>query len=172
MNEAYMLELLRQRYTRVRRGTDADRYVRASHVRYPHDASNGLSFGQASRIADYVVMDTYGTGEIIGHEVKVSRADWLSELRDASKAETWKQHCHRWYLVVPDAQIVHPEELPDGWGLMAQTKTGPLRVRQNAPLVPDPNPLTTLQLASLSRSLAKTREREIRVLDPKREAYV
>lgn len=71
MKEADVLELLRQKYTRVRRGTSADRYVRAAHVRYP--ATWG--FGFADRIADYIVLDTYEQGQMIGFEVKVSRSD-------------------------------------------------------------------------------------------------
>lgn len=63
---------------------------------------------------------------LVGHELKVSRADWLHELDDPSKAETWAKHCHAWYLVVPSASIVQPGELPHGWGLMVpstRTKT-------------------------------------------------
>ena len=58
-----MLELLRDRYTRVRAGTNADRFVRATHVRHPHPHGYGL----ATRIADSIVIDTYGEGMLIGH---------------------------------------------------------------------------------------------------------
>lgn len=63
---------------------------------------------------------------LVGHELKVSRADWLHELDHPEKAEVWAQHCHAWYLVVPNEAIVRREELPHGWGLMvpsARTKT-------------------------------------------------
>jgi hypothetical protein len=53
-----------------------------------------------------------------GHEIKVSRSDWMTELRDASKAEAWWVHCHKWWVVAPSQDIVRPEELPHGWGLM------------------------------------------------------
>lgn len=46
------------------------------------------------------------TPTLIGHEVKVSRADWLHELKQPEKAEAWKRFCHEWYLVVSDAAIV------------------------------------------------------------------
>ncbi|MDF2916606.1 MAG: hypothetical protein K0S70_823 [Microbacterium sp.] len=55
---------------------------------------------------------------LVGHEIKVSRADWLHELDQPEKAEAWEPNCHAWYVVAPDASIVRPEELPEGWGLM------------------------------------------------------
>ena len=61
-----------------------------------------------------------------GHELKVSRSDWLHELDQANKADWWFCHTHRWWLVVPDLSVAKAEELPDGWGLMVvnpRTKT-------------------------------------------------
>ena len=55
---------------------------------------------------------------IEGHEIKVSRSDWLHELDQVDKAEWWFRHTHRWWLVVPDLTIAKAEELPSGWGLM------------------------------------------------------
>jgi hypothetical protein len=63
---------------------------------------------------------------IEGHELKVSRADWLSELDQVHKADEWWSHCHRWWVVASDPSVVKPEELPEGWGLMIpnpRTKT-------------------------------------------------
>ena len=56
--------------------------------------------------------------EITGFEVKVSRQDWLKELKSPDKAEPIAQYCHSWYLVVGDADIVQFGELPMNWGLM------------------------------------------------------
>lgn len=61
-----------------------------------------------------------------GHELKVSRSDWLHELDQAHKAEWWFCHTDRWWLVVPDLTVAKEDELPPGWGLMipnARTKT-------------------------------------------------
>lgn len=71
---------------------------------------------------------------LIGHELKVARSDWLHELEQLEKAETWASQCHGWYLVVPDTSIARAEELPHGWGLMTvdpRTKTR-LRVEVRA----------------------------------------
>jgi hypothetical protein len=55
---------------------------------------------------------------LVGHELKVSRADWLHELAQPEKAEAWASQCHAFYLVVPDPSIVRDGELPPDWGLM------------------------------------------------------
>ncbi len=55
---------------------------------------------------------------LIGHEIKASRSDWVKELDNPEKAEAVYQYCDRWYLVVGDASIVKPGELPATWGLM------------------------------------------------------
>lgn len=55
---------------------------------------------------------------LVGHEIKVARPDWLNELGQPEKAEEWERHCHSWYMVAPSTEIVRPEELPHGWGLM------------------------------------------------------
>lgn len=68
------------------------------------------------------------THSIEGHEVKVSRSDWLAELADPTKADAWARHCHRWWLVVPHRDIVKDGELPDGWGLMAPSGQYPTRM--------------------------------------------
>lgn len=61
---------------------------------------------------------TSASGRIlVGHELKVSRSDWLHELRELDKADYWSDACHAFYVVAPNG-VVDPEELPHGWGLM------------------------------------------------------
>lgn len=156
--EREMLDLLLNRYTSIRPGTTADRWVRAEHVR------SMLEGYQSKRIADFIAADKYpgmpyGTNLALhGHEVKVSRSDWLTELRDPTKAEAFKRYMHHWWLVVSDASIVKPGELPEGWGLMV--KSGDvLRAKVKAPrLTPEPLPIDfTICLMSAA---SKTAHRE------------
>ena len=147
--EASMLDHLHSRYGRL--GGDRVRYVCAEHVR----SQAGFD---APRCADMIVQDLWFSKglELIGHEVKVTRSDWVAELKDPEKAETFRRHLHRWYLVVPDRSIVRGD-LPPGWGLMA-LRAGKLRVVRPAPLtVPEPMPAT--MTAALLRAVAKTAER-------------
>lgn len=163
--EREMLDYLHDRYSQTNPG-NGPRYAVAEHVK------NRAGF-DAGRIADFIAVDCWPTGgiELHGHEVKVSRSDWLHELKQPEKAEAFKRHMHRWWLVVPDASIVKAGELPEGWGLLTLSKyTIPgwgkhptthghrLRARTKAPkLTPDPLPIE--MLATLMRSTAKTSKR-------------
>ena len=158
VTERDMLDLLLKRYTRLREGAFADRWVRAEHVR------SMLEGFQAKRIADFIAADKwpgipYGSALAFhGHEVKVSRSDWLTELRDPSKAEAFKRYMHYWWLVVSDASIVKPGELPDGWGLMVKSGTA-LRAKVKAPRL-DPEPMPPDFIICLMAAAAKTAHRE------------
>lgn len=75
--------------------------------------------GQQRRCDAIYVGFTSTTGRtLVGHEIKVSRADWRHELDQPDKAETWASQCHAWYVVAPSTEIVPKEELPPGWGLL------------------------------------------------------
>lgn len=157
--ERDMLDLLLDRYTAIRRGTISDRWVRAEHVK----SSTGYADGD--RIADFVAGDKHGGNAygdklaLHGHEVKVSRSDWLSELKDPSKADAIKRYMHHWWLVVPDASIVKLGELPEDWGLLVPGPDGRLRARKSAPrLTPEPPPLGFI--ISLMSSASRTAHRE------------
>lgn len=93
-----------------------------------------------------------------GHEVKVSRSDWLTELDDPSKG-AWRRFTHHWWLVVPDAAIVKPGELPDGWGLLAIGAGGKLRSKVTAPRL-NPEPLPLDMSITLMAAAARTAHRE------------
>lgn len=138
--ERSMLDLLQARYS-YQAGNGA-RYVCAEHTR------NAAGFS-ATRTADLIVQDLWPSKglEIIGHEVKVSRSDWLRELKDPAKADVFRRYCHRWWLVVPDPKIVR-DDLPEGWGLLA-LRGSRLHAYRPAPLLhPEPMP-RTMQVAML-----------------------
>lgn len=157
-DERSMLNLLLHRYTRVRPGTIADRWIRAEHV--------GLELGgPRKRVADFIAADKYpGTPygsqlALHGHEVKVSRSDWLSELRAPSKAEAIARYMHHWWLVVPNESIIRPGELPDHWGLMVIAANGELRAKIKAPRL-QPLPLSLEFSLSLMSAAARTAYRD------------
>lgn len=159
--ERDMLDALARRYTKVSQGTN-DRWIRAEHVRngvgfYGYNEETGkCNDWRGLRIADFIAIDTYESKglEVHGHEVKVSRSDWLHELADPTKAEAFKQFCNRWWLVVPDASIVRPGELPEGWGLLA-FRGDILHAVRRAPHL-EPKPIPKPIWISLMRSASKT----------------
>lgn len=75
-------------------------------------------YDQSSRCDALFVGFTSASGRLlVGHEVKASRSDWLSELRKTGKADSWADQCHQWWLVAVPG-VVADGELPAGWGLM------------------------------------------------------
>lgn len=83
-----------------------------------------------------------------GFEYKVSRGDWLKELKSPGKAEAVFSYCDRWWLVAAKG-IVWPGELPATWGLIEATPAT-LRVSIEAPKL-QPKPLSREFFASLVR---------------------
>lgn len=75
----------------------------------------------SDRRADLIVAPLTSTGglRLIGHEVKVSRADVLSELASPMKHDDWAKYCTHWWLVVSDPALIEGLEVPDHWGIMS-----------------------------------------------------
>jgi hypothetical protein len=69
---------------------------------------------------------------VYGVEIKVSRSDWISEMRQPEKADEIAKYCDHWYLAVSEASIVHVGELPPTWGLIA-CDTGKAKIIKPAP---------------------------------------
>lgn len=80
-----------------------------------------LTAPNSSRRADliWLPLTSQERGRIVGHEVKVSRADVVQELADPTKADAWARYCSQWWLVVADPSLVDGLTIPDRWGIMA-----------------------------------------------------
>lgn len=141
------------------------------HARYGGEYGNGLRYVcaekvrnragfDATRTADFVAMDVWPSKGLLlhGHEVKVTRSDWLRELADPSKAEAFMRYLDRWWLVVPHMRVVR-DDLPDQWGLMVRRGAGLAVVHQAPALTPEPIPRTLL--ASLMRAVFLTPRRRV-----------
>ena len=146
--EREILDLLRERYTQD--AGNGPQYTYAEHVR------SGAGFGDLDyvRTADAIAIDLWPSrgNHIHGFEVKTTRSDWLTELRNPDKAEAVRRFCHRWWLVAP-VEVVR-DDLPEGWGFLTITD-GRLRVKKSAPVL-TPEPITHSFLAALSRALIRT----------------
>lgn len=103
------------------------------------------------RHADCVAMSIWPSRgfAIHGHEIKVSRQDFLKEMKDPSKADAVGQFCDYWWLVVPNG-LVTPEEIPETWGLMVMQKNG-LRIKKQAPKNPDTADITRGFMSAMLR---------------------
>lgn len=67
----------------------------------------------------WVPLDTGSRGQLVGHEIKVSRSDVMAELADPMKADAWAKFCDYWWLVVSDPAILDGVDVPEGWGVMS-----------------------------------------------------
>lgn len=90
------------------------------------------------RRADALWMPTTWAGDrsLVGHEIKVSRADVLAELADPTKADAWARYCGRWWLVIADPALVEGLDVPEQWGVMSPPsgrRTRSMTVLREAP---------------------------------------
>lgn len=53
----------------------------------------------------------------VAYEVKVSRSDFLNEIKDPTKRQPAEEFASECYFVVPTG-LIKPDEVPEGWGLM------------------------------------------------------
>lgn len=80
---------------------------------------NGTGFLKITRTADAIAIGLWPSRGLYlyGFEIKISRSDWLNELRQPDKAEEIAQFCDFFYIVAPK-DIVKIDEVPQNWGLM------------------------------------------------------
>lgn len=82
--------------------------------------------GGGTRYADAVAVNLWQSrGHAVhGFEIKVSRSDWLRELKQPEKAEeSVYRYCDFWWIVTPRG-IVKNGELPPTWGLIERCGDG------------------------------------------------
>ena len=108
-------------------------------------------FGGQERYADALAMSLWPSRghDLHGFEIKVSRADWLRELRNPDKADAIFNFCNYWWLVTSEG-VVQGGELPSTWGLLVHRGRG-LRTVAPAPALSPPRPPSLPFLASILR---------------------
>lgn len=138
------------------RATAADR-----HRRY-------LAGPAKRRRIDVLAVGQWGpvAGHLEGVEVKATRADLLSELRDPLKAEAGARYCHRWWLALPHLDVAAGLDLPARWGVLVPHGRG-LKVARPAELVeplPAPGRLVATITAAAVCQAVPNYERGARVI--------
>jgi hypothetical protein len=115
------------------------------------------------RWADAVAMNLYPSRglEMHGFEVKVSRSDWVGEMRNPAKAEAVARYCDRWWIAAGSESIVGAGELPPTWGLLVLEK-GKIRTHTAAPKL-TPEPVSRAFLAAVLRRAQEQVTDEARV---------
>lgn len=96
--------------------------------------------GTTSRFDALAIMGWGSRGfEAVGFEIKVTRGDWLKELKDPSKADPLVSLCTRWWVCAPPG-VVNVAELPESWGLLVCHPTQTRAAKQAPKLSPSPWP--------------------------------
>lgn len=118
---------------------------------------NGTGWNNTTRTADAMAMGLWPSSglKLVGFELKVSRSDWLHEVKQPDKHQEMKQFCDEWYLVVPSESLVKEGELPEDWGLMVASGRGrSIKVKKQAPAL-EPVDVDRLLLASIFRNVTE-----------------
>jgi len=113
----------------------------------------GYGGGKEERYADAVAMSLYPSRglSVLGFEIKVSRGDWLRELKDPQKSVAIQSFCDHWWVVIGGPKIVELSEVPQNWGLMGFTN-GRACIVKDAPKL-EPKPLDRAFVASMMRRM-------------------
>lgn len=105
-------------------------------------------------ICDALAMGTWASRgfHLNGFEIKVSRSDFLQEIKNPQKAENIAKFCDKWWMVVSSQDIVKDGELPENWGLLV-AKGERLQCKKEAVLNIDKVPISPSFLAAIFRRL-------------------
>jgi hypothetical protein len=135
--EYSVLSLLRKRYSAVQGNGPEWAYV--------EKVRNAPGFA-ATRTADAMALSLWPSRghELHGFEVKVSRSDWRTELKNGAKADAWHEIIDRWWIVAP-VGVVPKDELPGTWGLLEVSRNSKTSSQTVAA------PLLTTARADISR---------------------
>lgn len=122
--------------------------------------------GAASRRrADAIAMNMWPSRglELRAFEIKVSRSDLASELKDPAKAEAVAQYCNTFYLAIPKG-LAEGLVLPPTWGIIEVLPSGQSRISRQAEYNKTPIPPTVQFMASLIRAASKDQEKVIKAV--------
>ncbi len=114
----------------------------------------GFRTGEPSRIDAFFMEETPGKGLMrIAYEVKVSRSDFLRELRDPRKRRAAMRVSNQFFFVTPPGVCKH-DEIPLDCGLKEMTAEGYLHTVVDAPYR-DGMPASWHFFAAVARRLLK-----------------
>ena len=91
----------------------------------------------SNRFIDLLTVEMWASrgGERVAYEIKTSRGDFLSEMKDHKKTDNMLDMAHKAYFVFPKG-LVKPEEVPLGCGFIEIDESGKVKVLRRAPNSP------------------------------------
>jgi len=144
MNSAQIVHLLQERYP-----------SRDGWACFAELADGTGSF--RSRTADFVAISTWPSKgyRAVGFEIKVSRGDFLRELKAPEKRRHLEETCAECWFIAP-AGVLRADEIPEGWGLL-EVLSGAEEEKLRAKVQPrqrDPKPWPMTFMAAIARRCA------------------
>jgi len=135
------------------------------------EVPNATGWG-AVRTADAIAFGVWPSQglELHGFEIKVSRSDWLREIKRPEKADKIMAYCDRTWIVAGEKGIVDLQGLPPIWGLL-EPHGDDLRATKTAERNPAAKALDRHFLASLMRQAFRYIEHQIAEGDGSNKAY-
>lgn len=128
----------------------ADEVVRALRSRHPDLGGEWLTYAECFRI-DFFAMHAWPSRKHVrvGYEIKVSRADFRSEMRKPGKRMNAVDLCNEFYFATPDG-MVRVDEVPDDCGLVWVYESGKTAVKKKSPRTAA-RPFTDSEIVGLAR---------------------
>ena len=96
-----------------------NRFTRSDGYAVIHEVGNRSGAGKI-RAADTLIFDLWPTRglKIIGVEIKVTRSDMVSELKNPRKWKAAAANCNLWKLAMPEELDISGLDLPEEWGTL------------------------------------------------------
>lgn len=130
------------------------KHFEGSAYAFLREVRNATGFDKQERRADAMAISCWPSRGIYfaGIEVKVSRADWRTELRNPAKSAEIQQYCAYWWIATPEG-VIEPGELPETWGHIVVGKNSRVVAKEAPRLAPkDPD---VAFVASVLRNFAR-----------------
>jgi hypothetical protein len=141
------------------------RFPEPAHV-VIRQVRNAAAF-EATNTADAFAMGVWPSRglHLHGFEIKVSRSDWLNELKKPWKSDAFQPFCDFWWLVTSPG-VVQLGELPEGWGHL-ERKGQRLECKTEPTKNPDPKPIPRTLLAAIVKRQGDPDKAALREADQK-----
>ncbi len=116
----------------------------------------GHQYGRKAKMLDALAVRCWEKRHLIGFEIKISRSDFLKEMRDPKKREPGVDYTNRFYFVTP-FDMVDVKEIPPECGLI-YVSNDTIRIKKNAPWTACDMDSNIDFVASIMRNLARVND--------------
>lgn len=133
-------------------------------VLLPQVANGTGQSREKRRTVDALAVSVYPSRGLYlaGIEIKITRSDWVKELREVEKASDIQRFCRQWYMACP-VGVIPEGEVPLNWGLIVVRKDGATVVKPAVDLSPEPPDMPFM--CAVLRAAASAYGKRLRLLE-------